>query len=262
MTATAEALWLRCSCGLQLAIDPSQAGVSGPCPLCGEFLQAPRQAGPAPDGLEPAPALAHVPALRAEAAEPLRFVCGSCEQELVVPAEQAGLVGPCPACDKPVRATTPEREAALATPRAWVPLFDEEPLVGSWDAIELPQVAVETRPCPRCRQPINTYASACRHGQCGARTRPLAKREQRSLTSGRDMLRRRAWLLLVSGGLGVLTVNPLLSISATVGGLRLRPALAGHAGGREATWALLSGLLGLVICGGLLWAGFNPYFTR
>lgn len=260
--AAAEALWIRCDCGLQLAIDPAQAGASGPCPLCGEYLQAPSTPGPAPAGLEPAPALAHVPALRAEASGPLRFSCGSCHQELVVPAKQAGMVGPCPACDQPVRATNPAREAALATPRAWVPLFDAEPLVGSWDAIELQRLPVETRPCPRCRQPINVYASACRHARCGARMRPQASHEARALTSGRDDLRRRAWLLLISGGLGVLTVNPLLAVSATVGGLRLRPALAGYAGGREATWALLSGLLGLLICGLLLWAGINPYFTR
>lgn len=100
MATSGEYLTFTCeACHHALTVPLHLAGVRGPCPQCGETIQAPDRRG-------------------ALSVQPLSFECASCQKTLTVGPEHFGARGPCPHCGEEVVAPHPGPAQASPSPLA------------------------------------------------------------------------------------------------------------------------------------------------
>lgn len=113
LLVSSDILRFRCDhCFQALQVPAAYSGQSAPCPFCLEITTAP--APLAQSAVQSAP--------QASVSAPLRFPCPSCHQFLMVPAELAGISGPCCFCgtcitapsNSPSRSPVPEQEPPAA----------------------------------------------------------------------------------------------------------------------------------------------------
>ncbi len=193
-----------------LVVPDSQADLVAPCPLCGRAAVA--RAGSL---------LAAGDVLGGAVGAPIPVAC-ACGAAFLVPARQAGLVAPCPACGRSIRARLAEESAR--TPR---PVGTFGPFASAADAaarvavVPLPRHAGRLAPCPVCRTPID--ARSCRCGACGAALPGrvvLPSTDALALPPGAvDGVSR---LALLCSALGMVLVSPGLSIAGILVGLSAR----------------------------------------
>ncbi|MGK0186917.1 MAG: hypothetical protein ACI9R3_002702 [Verrucomicrobiales bacterium] len=102
--ALSDLLQFRCNhCFQALQVPTAFAGQSAPCPFCSQIATAPAAAQTAPPKPVPPPSLLHFP-------------CPSCYQGLSIPAQLAGISGPCLFCGVTITAPNPASQARLSPP--------------------------------------------------------------------------------------------------------------------------------------------------
>lgn len=234
------AIRFACRCGMLLVVPDSQADLVAPCPLCGRAAVA--RAG----GL-----LGSGEVLAGPVGAPVPVAC-ACGASFLVPARQAGLVAPCPACGRSIRARLADEPARTPRPvGTFGPSASPADSAARAAVVPLARHAGRLAPCPVCRTPID--ARSCRCGACGAALPGrvvLPSADALALPPGAvDGVSR---LALVCSALGMVLVSPGLSIAGILVGLATRRLQPDARSARRLTCAVVLGAVGLGVAGYLL----------